>query len=124
ALLPRRVALPLPPRAPPNWYYQFGLSARARGRGGARTLPGGRPRGRRGAARGGAVAHRRARLRRLFPDDARDRPLLRRGGHPLPGAWLGGELGRLLLPAHHRRRPRADGSALRALPLARARRAA
>jgi DNA polymerase III alpha subunit len=42
----------------------------------------------------------------------------------LPGPRLGGELGGLLLPRHHRGRSGAHGPAVRALPLARARRAA
>ena len=44
--------------------------------------------------------------------------------HPLPGPRLGGQLGGLLLPRHHRGRSGAHGAAVRALPLARARRAA
>ena len=49
--------------------------------------------------------------------------VLPRAGHPLPGPRLGGELGGLLLPRHHGRRPGAHGPAVRALPLQRARRA-
>jgi hypothetical protein len=54
----------------------------------------------------------------------RHRPLRPRQGHPLPGPRLGGQLGGLLLPWHHRGGPGADGDAVRALRLARARRAA
>ena len=71
-----------------------------------------------------ARADRRARLRRLLPDDVGDRRVLPRARHPLPGPRLGGQLGGLLLPRHHRGRSGAHGPAVRALPLARARRAA
>ena len=43
-------------------------------------------------------------------------------GHHGAGARLGGELGRLLRPRHHRRRSGADGAAVRALPVRGARR--
>ena len=66
----------------------------------------------------------RAGLRRLLPDDVRDRALLPRAGHPLPGARLGGQLGRLLLPEDHGGQPARGGPAVRALHLARAGRAA
>ena len=44
--------------------------------------------------------------------------------HPVPRPGVGGQLGGLLLPRHHRRRPGPGRSAVRALPVARARRAA
>ena len=43
-----------------------------------------------------------------FPHRARRRALRQEQGHPLPGAGLGRQLRRLLLPGHHRRRPGAD----------------
>ena len=44
--------------------------------------------------------------------------------HPVPGARLGGQFGRLLLPRHHRGRPGAHRRAVRALHQRRAQRAA
>ena len=86
------------------------------GRGG--RYPEARPADGRRPARQGARAHRGARLRRLLPDDVRDRAVLPRARHPLPGARLGGELRGLLLPRHHRGRSGAHGPPLRALPVA------
>ncbi len=101
------------------------VAAAADLRGGARAL---RRRGARRTSRAQLEkelgADRRAGLLRLLPHDVGDRPLLPRARDPLPGARLRGELRGLLLPRHHRGRPGADGPALRALPLARARRAA
>ena len=75
-------------------------------------------------ARRRARADRGARLPRLLPDDVRDRRVLPAPRHHVPGPRLGGELRRLLLPRHHRGRSGAHGPAVRALPVARARRAA
>ena len=81
--------------------------------GGARSLRRGRragalsrrrPRPRARRARPRARADRPARLRALFPHRARHRPLRPLEGHPLPGARLGGQFDRLLLP---RRSPRS-----------------
>ena len=70
-----------------------------------------------GARAAGARAgdHRAARPGRLLPPG-----LGHRGGRPAeehhdPGARLGGELGGLLRPRHHRRRSGEDGAAVRAL---------
>ena len=71
-----------------------------------------------------AGADRAARIRALFPHRPRHRPLRPRAGHPLPGPRLGRQLRRLLLPRHHRGEPRDQRPPLRALHLARARRAA
>ena len=45
-------------------------------------------------------------LRALFPHRSRHRRLRPLARHPLPGPRLGRQLGRLLLPRHHRRRSR------------------
>ncbi len=65
-----------------------------------------------------------ARLRALFPDRARHRPLRPAQGDPVPGARLGGEFGGVLRARHHRRRARRARPAVRALRLRRAPRAA
>ena len=69
-------------------------------------------------ARARARADRRAALRALLPHRPRHRPLRALARHPLPGPRLGGQLGRLLLPRHHRGRPGAIRPAVRALRLA------
>ena len=69
-------------------------------------------------------ADRRATLRAVLPDGVRRRQLRAQAGHPLPGPRLGGELGGVLLPRHHRGRSVAHGNAVRALHFARAQRAA
>ena len=61
-------------------------------------------------------------LRSLFPDRARHRALRALARHPLPGSRLGRQLGRVLLPRHHRGRSGAHVAAVRALHLARAQR--
>ena len=50
------------------------------------------------------AADRRAALRAVLPHRLRHRPLRALAGHPVPGAWLGGQLGGVLLPRHHRGR--------------------
>ena len=79
---------------------------------------------RKAADRARAGADREARSRRLFPHRLGHRALLPRAGHPGAGTRLGGQLRRLLLAGHHRRRSDRDGPAVRALPLGRARRVA
>ncbi len=132
----RPAALPLPVGAAAGGADLVGVAAPARRRGGPRALrgngPGGRGRGRgrraagrrAGPARPRAGGDRRARLLRLLPDDVGDRPFLRRARDPLPGARLGRQLRGLLRAGDHRGRPGADESAVRALPVERARRAA
>ena len=71
------------------------------------------------AHRARARADRRAALRAVLPHGARHRALRALAQDPLPGPRLGGELGGLLLPRHHRGRPGAHGAAVRALHLAR-----
>ena len=56
--------------------------------------------------RKGTRAHREARHRALFPHRPRHRRCSRGEEHPLPGARLGGQFGRLLCARHHRRRSR------------------
>ena len=58
---------------------------------------------------------RRARLRGLFPDRPRHRPFRAEPRDPVPGPRVGGQLGGLLLPRHHRGRPEPAGSPVRAL---------
>ena len=81
----------------------------ARRRAGARGMEADRPR-----ARG----DRHARLRRLLPRGVGHRAGVQAVGHLLPGARLGGQLGRLLRARRHQRRRRRSRAALRALPLA------
>ena len=71
-----------------------------------------------------ARADRPAGLRALLPHRQRRRRLRPRPGHPLPGPRLGGELGRLLRPRHHRGLARGRHHGLRALRLRGPRRAA
>jgi hypothetical protein len=61
-----------------------------------------------GADREGARPDRRACLRILLPHRARHRALRPRARHPVPGPRLGGQLGGVLLPVHHRGRPRSQ----------------
>ena len=51
-------------------------------------------------------ADRAARLRPLFSDRPRHRAVCPAPRHPVPGARLGRQFGRLLLPRHHRGRSR------------------
>ena len=69
-------------------------------------------------------ADRAARLRALFPHRLRHRALRALAEHPLPGPRLGRQFRRVLLPRHHRGRSRPRRSAVRALHLAGAARAA
>ena len=123
-LLARRDPLPLSVRAPARRRHLVELAPPARRGGGAAALRGPRPRRGADADCEGAGPHRRARLLRLLPHHVGDRRVLPPPRHPLPGAGVGRQLGRLLLPRHHRRRPHAGRSAVRALPVARAGRAA
>ena len=68
--------------------------------------------------------HRAARLRRLLPRRVGPRRVLPASGHLLPGPGERRQLGGLLRPRRHRRRRRVARPAVRALPVARARRAA
>ena len=125
-LQPVRDPLPLSRRAAARRQDVVRLAARAHVPRRARAL---RRRRRRAAGhpradRPRAGADRRARLRRLLPDDVGDSPVLPAGGHPLPGARFGRQLGGLLLPGDHGGRPDAGRAAVRAVPVARAARAA
>ena len=71
-----------------------------------------------------ARAHRAARVPRLLPDRVGHRPLLPGSRHLLPGPGQRRQLGGLLRPRHHQRRRRRPRPAVRALPVARARRPA
>ena len=77
-----------------------------------------------GADRARAGLDRRDALRAVFSDRVRHRALRPLQQHPVPGARLGGQLGRLLLPGHHRGRSGARQPAVRALHFERAQRAA
>ena len=74
------------------------------------------------AARARARHHRAPGAGRLLPGRLGHRPVRAVARDHGPGARLGGELGRLLRPRHHRRRSGADGAAVRALPVRGARR--
>ncbi len=67
---------------------------------------------------------RRARVPRLLPARPRHRPVLREPAHPVPGSRFGRELGRLLRAGDHQRGRGPARSAVRALPVGRAGRAA
>ena len=71
-----------------------------------------------------AGRHRAARLPRLLPHRVGHRRVLPASRHLLPGPGLGGQLGGLLRPRHHQRRRGDARPAVRAVPLARARRPA
>ncbi len=116
-LLPRRARLRLPRARELRWPEPAaGTRAAGLGRGEAALSPRAHRQGR-GADPPRAEAHRRARLRALFPHRRRHRPFRPLARHPLPGSRLGGELGGLLLPRRHRRRSGAHGSPLRTLRL-------
>ena len=74
--------------------------------------------------RQGARRDRAARVRRLLPDRAQHRPVLRGQRHLVPGPRVGGELGGLLRDRHHERRPGFAPPAVRAVPVRRPGRAA
>ena len=71
-----------------------------------------------------ARPHREARPRRLLPHRLGHRELLPAARHPRAGPRLGGQQRRLLQPRHHGGRSGRDGSAVRAVPVRRARRVA
>ena len=123
-LLSRRARLRISRRAGAARQDPAGASGGARLGGRALALPRRHPGKSARAHRARAAAHRRAQLRALLPHRARHRALRPLRGHPLPGARLGRQLRRLLLPRHHRGRPDRDRPAVRALRLARAQRAA
>ena len=122
-VLARCHPVPLSLRAPARRRHLVELAPPARRGGGAPALRRPRPRRGAGADRQGAGPHRRARLLRLLPHHVGGRRVLPPARHPVPGTGVGRQLGRLLLPRHHRRRPDPGRSAVRALPVARARRA-
>ena len=76
------------------------------------------------ADRARAAIDRAARLCPLFPDRPRHRAVCAAARHPVPGARLGRQFGRLLLPRHHRGRPGPHRRVVRALYQRRAQRAA
>ena len=76
------------------------------------------------ADRARARSDREARSRRLLPDRLGHRQLLPPARHPGAGARLGGQQRGVLQPRHHRRRSDRHGSAVRAVPVGRARRVA
>ena len=76
------------------------------------------------ADRARAGADRRAALRAFLPDRARHGALRAQKRHPLPGPRLGRQLRGLLCARHHRDRPGAHATAVRALHQPRAQRAA
>ena len=92
--------------------------------GAAERYPEGLPDERARDARARAAADREAGLRAVLPDGELDRPLRPLAGHPLPGPRIGRELGRLLRARHHLDRSRPQRSAVRALRLRGAPRAA
>ena len=123
-LLARGIALRVPARDRPRGGDTVELAATAHLEGHAPTLARWRARSGDGARRARARADRGAQLRCVFPDGARHRELCAFARHPLPGARLGGEFGRVLLPGRHRGGPGPDVAALRAVYFARAQRAA
>ena len=71
-----------------------------------------------------AENHRAAEISGLLPGGARHHPVLPGERHPGPGQGIGGQLGGLLRPRRHQRRPGRQRVAVRAVPVAGARRAA
>ena len=71
-----------------------------------------------------ARSDREARSGRLLPHRLGHRQFLPAAGHSGAGARLGGQQRRLLQPRHHGGRSGRDGSAVRAVPVGRARRVA
>ena len=63
-------------------------------------------------------------VRGVLPHGPRHRPLCAQRRHPVPGSRVGGQLGGVLLPRHHRGQPGAAEHAVRALPDEGAQRAA
>ena len=120
----RRAGLRIPRRADAARQDPAGASGRARLGGRPLALPRRHPREGARADRARAAAHRHAPLRPVLPHRARHRPLRALQGHPLPGARLGRQLRRLLLPRHHRGEPHRDRRAVRPLRVARAQGAA
>ena len=115
---PRRAAAARLPR--PRGHGRAGLPAPAgdRGRDGALRAARGRAGARRVEAdRARARGDRPARLRRLLPRGVGHRAGVPAAEHLLPGARLGGQLGRLLRARRHQRRRGRPRAALRALPL-------
>ena len=74
--------------------------------------------------RQGARRDRAAGVRRLLPDRAQHRRVLRGQRHLVPGPRVGGEFGGLLRDRHHQRRPGLAPPAVRAVPVRRPGRAA
>ena len=95
--------------------YLARLTAAGRG-----TLSRRRPGQGRAAHRARAEDHRGTQLPGLFPDGLGPRALRPVEGHPLPGTRFGGELGRVLLPGRHLRRPGPDRRPVRAVHVERA----
>ena len=123
-LLARRTRLRIPRRANAARQDPAGASGRARLGGRALALPRRHPGKSARANHARAAAHCRAEIRSVLPHRARHRALRPLQGHPLPGARLGRQLRRLLLPRRHLGEPDRDRRAVRALRLARAQGAA
>ena len=113
----RSPATRLPGPARPHRGLLAARTGRAQGPGPLRVS-----RGRTGARRArpdrqGARGNRAPRVRRLLPDRARHRGVLRGQRHLVPGPRVGGELGGLLRARHHQRRPGLAPPAVRAVPV-------
>ena len=113
----RSPATRLPGPARPHRGLLAARTGRAQGAGPLRVY-----RGRTGARRArpdrqGARGNRAPRVRRLLPDRARHRGVLRGQRHLVPGPRVGGELGGLLRARHHQRRPGLTPPAVRAVPV-------
>ena len=124
---PRPAAVPVPATATTEMSYLRRLAeqgGRATATAPAPAAAGAPGRRRRGPDRPRARRHRAARLPRLLPHRVGHRRVLPRGRHLLPGPGLGGQLGGLLRARHHQRRRRPPRPAVRAVPVARARRPA
>ena len=118
-----RSVLRVPGRDPGKGAFGAGNAGAPRGRSHGDALAAGRAREGAKADRARAGADRAARLRALFPDGSRDRPLRGDRKNPLPGPWLGGEFRAVLRARNHLRRAGEAQPAVRAVHLGRPQRA-